>query len=246
MGRTATKSRSSSSSSKARPVARAIAKTSKSNKSGQLATLGQFKGVKGKSLFCSDREARALVARGISVAEAMTLCAIFQCTIAQLLTLYKRSKSMRKGLTAQARGWVKRGFRVGGPPRVACAPPPPPPPPPPPSSSGKKKAPHPVFIAPYLRSLASPCTDVREGDHVAIETDRTSKIHTYIAKISSIYESLEYLPAQVYKIPKGEKVRKTSVVATLQDSFSYGKNVKIAKGRRVRFYLENVVRRVFI
>ena len=66
----------------------------------------------------SDNQAKALVIRGIGVAEALDLCRIFKCTVEQLILWYKVNKHKRYNVLVQARDYVaKHGlptFPAGG------------------------------------------------------------------------------------------------------------------------------------
>ena len=228
MGRTQRPQSKSSS----RSAAKQIAKKSKAVKSMSTAHKGQS-----QSAFISDADARAVVARGLTVSEAVELMAIYHCGIKQLLRMYKCRKTRLHDAIAKARTYIasvtcRKQNAKQAKPR-----------PHPPSEPSKKKDVVVVWIGDYL-DVWDPVKTPKEGDVVSVQTIVKNLEHPSASPIAHVRVSEVY---DITCIVKRKKVVKTNVVGVLEGAlrvYEHDGPVSSYKmwtaGNHVRFYAEHV------
>lgn len=184
----------------------------------------------------SDADARCILARGLTVSEAVELMTIFHCGIKQLLRMYKCRKSRLHNAIAKARAYLSW---------VACraqkAKQKKPPPRRPPS---KKKVEVVHWIGDHLDEWVPGSMKPRVDDTVSVETKEKNVGHPAFNPIVPVKVTKVYDTASVVK---RKKVAKTNVEGVLKDTLRVyefnGGLVKIMSwdaGTRVRFYKEHV------
>lgn len=207
--------------------------------------------------FISDSDAMRIVQRGLTVSEAVALCRIFKCTVAELVGMYKCRKSRVPSAIEAGRQYVsKRGlprFRGRGgvvssakPKKLKARKPPARK-----SSSAKRKnkrlPPNGggnedvtiLWIGDVLDSWVPHTSDVEVGQTVLVQAknaaEQAGTSLTKAVKVTDMYDHKVVLGG------RGEvaMVNKWSVVGRLIDPLWVDTQL-LAKGVLVRFYVEHV------